>query len=58
MFLYPLFLIYFLSRGIDDIVLSYMLGVFEDVGSDDGFEVEGFVEMMQAYIPGFEDVSR
>eukprot|EP00057_Strongylocentrotus_purpuratus_P001202 XP_001196471.1 PREDICTED: CUE domain-containing protein 2-B [Strongylocentrotus purpuratus] len=44
-------------EGIDDIVLSYMLGVFEDLGSDDGFEVEGFVEMMQAYIPGFEDVS-
>nr|XP_054774450.1 CUE domain-containing protein 2-A-like [Lytechinus pictus] len=42
---------------IDDIVLSYMLGVLEDLDSDDGFEVEGFVEMMQAYIPGFEDVS-
>ncbi|XP_072165652.1 CUE domain-containing protein 2-A-like [Diadema setosum] len=43
--------------GIDEIVLSYMLGVLEDLGSDDGFEVESFVEMMQAYIPGFEAVS-
>lgn len=41
--------------AIDDIVLSYVTSVLEDLGADsiDSFEVEQFVEMMGAYFPGF-----
>lgn len=45
---------------IDDIVLSYMTSVLEDLGAEENFEehfdVEEFVEMMGAYFPGFTDI--
>ncbi|CAH1107901.1 unnamed protein product [Psylliodes chrysocephalus] len=42
---------------IDEIVLSYVISVLEDVGSDPVFDVEGFCEMMSAYFPEFESIN-
>ncbi|KAJ8978678.1 hypothetical protein NQ317_015646 [Molorchus minor] len=42
---------------IDEIVLSYVIAVLEDVGSDPIFDVEGFCEMMTAYFPEFESIN-
>ncbi|CAG9861643.1 unnamed protein product [Phyllotreta striolata] len=42
---------------IDEIVLSYVIAVLEDVGSDPVFDVEGFCEMMSAYFPEFESIN-
>ena len=34
-----------------------MVGILEDVGEDeDGFDVEGFTEMLAAYIPEFAEI--
>ncbi|XP_061083747.1 CUE domain-containing protein 2 [Conger conger] len=45
---------------LDDVILSYMTGVLEDLGSQDSveenFDVEVFVEMLEAYIPGFAEI--
>ena len=42
---------------MDDIVLSYVVGILEDLGEDeDGFDVEGFTEMLAAYIPEFSEI--
>uniref|UniRef100_A0A3B1JK09 CUE domain containing 2 n=1 Tax=Astyanax mexicanus TaxID=7994 RepID=A0A3B1JK09_ASTMX len=45
---------------LDDVLLSYITGVLEDLGSQSGieenFDVEVFVEMLEAYIPGFSDI--
>ncbi|KAL0809284.1 hypothetical protein ABMA28_011501 [Loxostege sticticalis] len=38
---------------IDDIVLSYVISILEEASQDPCFDVEGFVEMMAAYIPEF-----
>lgn len=46
---------------IDEVILSYITGVLEELGSPDSseenFDVEMFVEMMEAYIPGFAKIS-
>lgn len=46
---------------LDDVLLSYITGVLEDLGSQSGveenFDVEVFVEMLEAYIPGFSDIN-
>ncbi|XP_043911556.1 CUE domain-containing protein 2 [Protopterus annectens] len=46
---------------VDDVVLSYFTGVMEDLGSpestEENFDIESFVEMMEAYIPGFAEIS-
>ncbi|PIK36211.1 putative CUE domain-containing protein 2-B [Apostichopus japonicus] len=39
--------------AIDNIVLMYVVGVLEDVGNDDDFDVDNFIEMIAAYVPGF-----
>ncbi|XP_064628450.1 CUE domain-containing protein 2-A-like [Lineus longissimus] len=43
--------------SIDDIVLSYMVSILEDLGTPDAteesFDVDSFSEMMDAYLPGF-----
>ena len=39
-------------------MLNYIVGVLEDLGTEDGFDVEGFVEMMEAFIPGFAELNR
>lgn len=42
---------------IDEIVLSYVVAVLEDVSSDPVFDVEGFCEMMTAYFPEFASIN-
>ncbi|XP_078055802.1 CUE domain-containing protein 2-A-like [Mustelus asterias] len=46
---------------MDEVILSYITGVLEELGSpdssEDSFDVEMFAEMMAAYIPGFADIS-
>ena len=48
--------------AIDEIVLSYMVSILEELGSDasadDAFDVESFTEMMDAYLPGFAEINR
>ncbi len=52
----------FLISTLDDVILSYITGVLEDLGSQEGveenFDVEVFVEMLEAYIPGFSNIDR
>ena len=44
--------------GIDDIVVSYVTGVVEEVASVEGEEVDsaGVMDVMSAYIPAFNTV--
>ncbi|XP_041692708.1 CUE domain-containing protein 2 [Coregonus clupeaformis] len=46
--------------SLDDVLLSYITGVLEDLGSqesvEENFDVEVFVEMLEAYIPGFAEI--
>lgn len=46
--------------SLDDVLLSYITGVLEDLGSQDSveenFDVEVFAEMLEAYIPGFAEI--
>ncbi|XP_042192930.1 CUE domain-containing protein 2 [Callorhinchus milii] len=46
---------------VDEVVLSYITGVLEELGSpycsEENFDVEMFVEMMEAYVPGFAEIS-
>lgn len=42
--------------GIDEIVISYIFGVVEEVAADDDFDSEGMKDVMTAYIPDFEAV--
>ncbi|XP_012694328.1 CUE domain-containing protein 2 [Clupea harengus] len=45
---------------LDEVLLSYITGVLEDLGSqgsvEENFDVEDFVEMLEAYIPGFGEI--
>ncbi|XP_049927540.1 CUE domain-containing protein 2 [Epinephelus moara] len=45
---------------LDDVILSYITGVLEDLGSqqsvEENFDVEVFAEMLEAYIPGFAEI--
>ncbi|XP_004551719.1 CUE domain-containing protein 2 isoform X1 [Maylandia zebra] len=45
---------------LDDVLLSYITGVLEDLGSqqsvEENFDVEDFAEMLEAYIPGFAEI--
>lgn len=38
---------------IDDIVLTYVISILEEASQDPCFDVEGFIEMMSAYVPQF-----
>uniref|UniRef100_A0A4W5RWZ1 CUE domain containing 2 n=1 Tax=Hucho hucho TaxID=62062 RepID=A0A4W5RWZ1_9TELE len=46
--------------SLDDVLLPYITGVLEDLGSqesvEENFDVEVFVEMLEAYIPGFAEI--
>ncbi|XP_054655672.1 CUE domain-containing protein 2 isoform X2 [Dunckerocampus dactyliophorus] len=48
------------SSTLDDVLLSYITGVLEDLGSqqsvEENFDVEVFAEMLEAYIPGFAEI--
>ncbi|XP_064594974.1 CUE domain-containing protein 2-like [Liolophura sinensis] len=42
--------------SVDDIVLDYVVSILEDLGQADvadDMDVDGFIEMMEAYVPGF-----
>ncbi|KAL4233734.1 CUE domain-containing protein 2 [Mactra antiquata] len=44
---------------IDDIVLNYVISILEDLGDSkntDDIDVDQFIEMMDAYIPGFANI--
>nr|XP_034994197.1 CUE domain-containing protein 2 isoform X2 [Zootoca vivipara] len=47
--------------GLDDIVFSYMASVLEGLGShelfEENFDMDTFMEMMGAYIPGFAEIN-
>nr|CAD7261559.1 unnamed protein product [Timema shepardi] len=49
-----------LLSSIDEIVLSYVVSILEDLGSEssveEAFDVEGFCEMMAAYFPEFSTI--
>uniref|UniRef100_A0A8D0KWD2 CUE domain containing 2 n=1 Tax=Strix occidentalis caurina TaxID=311401 RepID=A0A8D0KWD2_STROC len=46
--------------GMDDVFFSYITGVLEELGSpessEETFDMDTFVEMMEAYIPGFAEI--
>ncbi|NXD15089.1 CUE2A protein, partial [Nothocercus nigrocapillus] len=46
--------------GMDDVFFSYITSVLEELGSPESFEetfdMDTFVEMMEAYIPGFAEI--
>lgn len=46
---------------IDDIVLSYVISILEDLGdsenAEENIDVDQFIEMMDAYIPGFAEIN-
>ncbi|CAC5383278.1 unnamed protein product [Mytilus coruscus] len=48
--------------AIDEIVLSYVISILEDLGDDQNAEeninVDQFTEMMDAYIPGLSSIDR
>lgn len=52
----------FVSSGMDDVFFSYITGVLEELGSpessEETFDMDTFVEMMEAYIPGFAEIHR
>lgn len=50
-----------LSSYIDEIVLSYVVSILEELGTDfpgqeDVFDVESFSEMLSAYFPDFASI--
>lgn len=53
---------HFSCSTLDDVLLSYITGVLEDLGSqqsvEENFDVEVFAEMLEAYIPGFAEIDR
>lgn len=48
--------------GMDEVFFSYLTSVLEGLGcpesAEEDFDMETFVEMMEAYIPGFADIGR
>lgn len=46
---------------IDEIVLNYMISILEDLGdsenAEENIDVDQFIEMMDAYIPGFASIN-
>ncbi|XP_071419625.1 CUE domain-containing protein 2 isoform X1 [Pithys albifrons albifrons] len=46
--------------GMDDVFFSYITGILEELGSPESseeiFDMDTFVEMMEAYIPGFAKI--
>lgn len=46
--------------ALDEVLLSYITAVLEDLGSqesvEENFDIEDFTEMLEAYIPGFAEI--
>ncbi|XP_039403397.1 CUE domain-containing protein 2 [Mauremys reevesii] len=47
--------------GMDEVFFSYIASVLEELGSpessEENFDMDAFVEMMEAYIPGFAEIN-
>ncbi len=47
---------------VDEVVLTYLLSILDDLGdtsnAEENVDAEHFCEMMAAYVPGFEKISR
>ncbi|KAK3749407.1 hypothetical protein QZH41_015873 [Actinostola sp. cb2023] len=43
---------------VDDIVLDYLTSVSQSIAEDDSTNVDDFIDIMNAYIPGFSDIQR
>ncbi|OCT71894.1 CUE domain-containing protein 2-B [Xenopus laevis] len=47
--------------ALDEVFCAYVTGVLEELGSqnssEEDFEMESFVEMLEGYIPGFSEIS-
>lgn len=41
---------------VDEIVLSYVISILEETSQDPSFDVEGFIEMMSAYMSDFSRI--
>ena len=49
----------FFCSNIDEVVLNYVASVLESLGEEDSsFDVDQFIDMISAYVPGFSDISR
>ena len=48
----------FICSGIDEVLIEYIVNVLEQLGDDECFDLDEFMEMMAAYIPGFETIKR
>lgn len=48
--------------SIDEVVLAYVISMFQNLSSGASFEedvdVDYFIEMMDAYLPGFGEIDR
>ena len=42
----------------DEVVVSYVIGVLETLDDKECFSLEEFIEVMAAYVPGFEMIDR
>ncbi|XP_048578347.1 CUE domain-containing protein 2-A-like [Nematostella vectensis] len=47
-----------LEDVLDDILLMYVTGVLGQLVEDESFDVDEFIEMMNAYVPGFQEIPR
>ena len=47
---------------MDDIVLQYVISILEDLGdsqnAEENIDVDQFIDVMDAYIPGFKELDR
>ncbi|XP_075988788.1 CUE domain-containing protein 2 [Anticarsia gemmatalis] len=41
---------------IDDVILVYVISILQEASKDPCFDVEGFIEMMAAYVPEFANI--
>lgn len=51
-----------LHSSMDEVFFSYVTGLLEELGSqestEEDFEMETFIEMLEGYIPGFAEIGR
>lgn len=49
-----------LFSDLDDVILSYVVSILEDMteDEDDDFDVDSLMEMLQAYVPGTEEMGQ
>ncbi|XP_055377409.1 CUE domain-containing protein 2-A [Condylostylus longicornis] len=42
---------------VDEIILSYIISILEEAANDPGFDIDGFIEMMNAYFEKFSEIN-